>query len=182
MKKLFIDFDGVISDTIHTICKLYNYDFSYYADYEYITPSDIKSWSFKECTCATEEYIDTYFCQKRFFDNLVIMSGAIEAIDKLSNEYDITVVSMGMFPNLWLKDIWVTYHLPKCEFVGCRFDEYSDKSHIDMSDGIFIDDVSRNLATSNATRKICFGDKYEWNKDWNGERVCNWKELLNKLL
>ena len=50
-----------------------------------------------------------------------------------------------------------------------------------MSDGIFVDDSAQNLFTSNAKVKICFGDEYEWNKNWNGIRCFNWCELYNLL-
>ena len=59
--------------------------------------------------------------------------------------------------------------------------EYKDKSHIDMSDGIFIDDSVNNLETSNAAIKICFGDEYPWNEKWKGIRCANWHEVENYI-
>ncbi len=61
-------------------------------------------------------------------------------------------------------------------------DKYKDKSCIDMSGGILIDDEQRYLDNSNANMKVCFGDKYEWNEDWNGKRCFNWIELENYLM
>ena len=66
-------------------------------------------------------------------------------------------------------------------FIGVDINRYSDKSHIDMSGGIIIDDEINNLLTSNAPQKICFGDVCEWNKDWTGERLFNWIEVGNRL-
>ena len=60
--------------------------------------------------------------------------------------------------------------------------KHNDKSHIDMSDSIFIDDSYKNLATSNAKEKICFGDKYSWNEQWEGKRLLNWMEVRDYLL
>lgn len=45
--KLFVDFDGVIVNTITAICDLYNEDFKYYNDYKYVFPEQIKTWNFE---------------------------------------------------------------------------------------------------------------------------------------
>ena len=55
-----------------------------------------------------------------------------------------------------------------------------------MSNGVFIDDMIKNLNSSNADMKICFGD-YEWNKCYSDElkdyiKVTNWKEIGELLL
>lgn len=109
------------------------------------------------------------------------MDWAKEVLDKLKENYDITIVSMGYSPNLKAKELWINEHLPYCKFIGVNFKEYLDKSHIDMNDSIFIDDSAHNLITSNAAYKICFGDKYKWNKDWDGERCYNWSDVNNYL-
>ena len=52
-----------------------------------------------------------------------------------------------------------------------------------MSGGILIDDSANNLITSNAdVKKICYGDIYEWNKDWEGKRCWNWYEVREYLI
>ena len=71
---------------------------------------------------------------------------------------------------------WYRQQLSK-QYQEVDFKEFSDKSHIDMSDGIFIDDSVNNLITSNAELKICFGDEYDWNKNWNGIRCANWCDI-----
>lgn len=67
--------------------------------------------------------------------------------------------------------------MPYCDFIGVNLKQYTDKSHIDMQDGIFIDDSYNNLITSNAMFNICFGDKYVWNKNWKGVRCNNWHDV-----
>lgn len=176
-KKLFVDFDGVLSNTIKTICMLYDDDFQYYRDYKRVDWSEIETWDFTELNCANREYIDKYFNQPRFFRNIECMPWAKETMNKLSGLYDITIVSMGYRPNLIGKQKWVNDNFSDCDFIGVNFKEYDDKSHIDMSDGIFIDDSAKNLETSNAGLKICFGDEYEWNKDWTGIRCANWCDV-----
>ena len=176
-KKLFVDFDGVLSNTIKTICMLYDDDFQYYRDYKKVDWSEIETWNFTELNCANREYIDKYFNQPRFFRNIECMPWAKETMNKLSGLYDITIVSMGYRPNLIGKQKWVNDNFPDCEFIGVNFKEHNDKGHIDMSDSIFIDDSANNLMNSNAELKICFGDEYEWNKNWNGIRCANWFDV-----
>ena len=184
-KKIYIDFDGVISDTIATICSLYNDDFQEYPDYEYINWFDVNSWDFTELKLADKEYINSYFNQPRFFDRIILMDHVIHALKSISKKYDIVVVSMGNSPNLELKSFWLRWFEDnydiKIGFIGCEFAKHNDKSSIDMSGCVFIDDLSNNLRNSNADIKICFGDEYPWNTDWNGIRCYNWMEVLRKL-
>lgn len=182
LKTLYIDFDGVIVNTIKAIVSLYNYDFLYYKNFEIINWTDIETWNFEECNCCTREDIDKYFNQKRFFDRLEFMPFVKKVMESLAEKYDIYIVSMGDYPNLKLKNRFILEHFPYAKFIGCDFSKYSDKSHIDMSDGIIIDDSVINLERSNAGFKICFGDEYIWNREWKGFRASNWIEIENLLL
>ena len=182
MKKLYVDFDGCISNTIATICSLYNEDFKYYKKFVPIKWWEVNTWDFTECNCTTPEYINTYFNQPRFFDRLIYMDWAKETLDELKDTYDITIVSSGYSPNLKGKETWIQENLPYCKFIGVNLKKYKDKAHVDMSDGIFIDDSIHNLITSNALVNVCFGDEYEWNKDWTGFRCSNWIDVKNFLL
>ena len=176
-QKLFIDFDGCIVNTIKAICDLYNEDFKYYKKFIPIKWWEVNTWDFAECNCTTPEYINTYFNQPRFFERVEYMDWAKNILDELSEKYDITIVSSGYSPNLKAKEIWIKNNLPYCNFVGVNLKKYKDKSHIDMSKGIFVDDSMSNLTTSNAKIKICFGEVYPWNENWNGIRCYNWHEL-----
>ena len=104
------------------------------------------------------------------------MDNVEEVLNRLKDKYEITIISMGYSPNLKAKEIWINKHIPYAKFIGVNFKEYDDKSHIDMSDGFYIDDNEKNLNT-NAKLNICFGDLYEWNENWNGIRCYNWFEL-----
>lgn len=109
------------------------------------------------------------------------MDWAKEVLDKLKENFEITIVSSGYSPNLIAKDIWIRNNLPFCKFIGVNLKEYKDKSHIDMSGGIFIDDSMSNLVTSNAWFNICFGDVYSWNEEWKGIRCYNWNDVYQLL-
>ena len=87
IKKIIIDLDGVVFDTIQTIVNLYNEDHLMYKDFKVVLPSHIKTWDFNELTLESPEYIDKYFNQPRFFSqHLHLMNGAKWIINKLGNE------------------------------------------------------------------------------------------------
>lgn len=180
MERLYVDFDCTIVNTIKAIVSLYNEDFKYYKDYKYIHWTDINTWNFLECNCANPEYINTYFNQQRFYDKLEYLDNAKEVLDRLGEKYEIIIVSMGYSPNLRGKEIWIKENIPYAKFIGVNFKEYDDKAHIDMSDGVYVDDNQKNLNT-NAIENICFGDLYEWNNNWNGKRIYNWTDLEKYL-
>lgn len=182
-QKCFIDMDGVITDTIGSIVSLYNDDFQYYKKFRKIHPSEINTWDFAECNCAAKEYINTYFNQPRFFERLQFMNtNTKRVIEKLKEKYDVTILTMGFSPNFVGKQLWAVKNLPDTKMTCINMKEYDDKSHIDMSGAIFIDDKSENLRTSNASEKLLFGYEYSWNNDWNGKRLYDWTEIDNYLL
>ena len=168
--------DGCIVNTIAAIASLYNEDFQYYKDFQHVNWIDINTWDFLECNCADTKCINAYFNQPRFFDRLEYMDNAKEVLNRLKEEYDITVVSMGYSPNLRGKEIWIKKHMPYAKFIGVNFNEYDNKEHIDMSDGYYFDDNVKKLHT-NAIENICFGDIYSWNDNWKNKRCHNWYDI-----
>lgn len=186
-KTIMIDLDGVTFNTIKRITEMYDEDFCYYSDYEKIPWKDVVTWNFTELKAATPEYINTYFNQKRFFDKVEMFPLAKKVIDDLSEKYNITFVSHGFSPNLRLKKIWVKENFPYANFIGVNLKEHNDKSSVDMSNCIFIDDKFLNLENSNADIKICFGECYSWNKDFRKDKINNflaydWDEVGKLLL
>lgn len=132
IKTLYIDFDGTLVNTIKSIVDLYNEDFKYYKNFNYIRWWDIDTWGFEECNCAPPGYIDLYFNQPRFFEKLKFMQWAQWAVKKLSQYYTIKIVSHGYSPNLKQKESYSKEWFPFAEFIGVNLKEYSDKAHIDM--------------------------------------------------
>lgn len=181
-QKLFLDFDGCIVNSIKAIVDLYNEDFCFYENYRLVKWWDINTWNFTECNCADLNYINQYFNQQRFFDRLEFMPWAKEVITILEKIYDITIVSHGYSPNLILKQFWIKSHFPSIKFIGINLAKYIDKSCVDMSGSTFIDDNIKNFVNCNADHKICFGEEYSWNDDWQGERLVNWCDVYRKLV
>lgn len=182
--KLYVDFDGVIGNTIEAITTLYDLDFHDAPNYKKVDWSDVETWRFEELSAATEKQLDDYFNDDRFFVYLRPMENVVEILEYLSRYHEIEVVTVGYPKNVFLKGFWLKKHLPfikRCRGVILRDDE--DKSCVDMSDGILIDDVAKNLAASNARLKICYGDKYVWNEDLPDDavRCVNWTEVLDTI-
>lgn len=185
-RKLFLDFDNTIVNTTQAIVSLYNEDFQYYKDFNPVNWRTVDTYNFEECTLASKDYINTYFNQPRFFYRLICMSNAALALNFLANKFDITIVSLGFSPNLkgkveWLYNYYEIDDQLPFNFTGVNMKEYKDKSHINMSGGILVDDNARMLETSNASTKICFGEVHSWNDTWTGLRAKDWKELIAML-
>lgn len=182
-KRLILDFDGVIVNTIKAVCDCYSD--TYRTQYGYKPPRwwEVNAWDFRdECPLLDAKMLNSFFCSEIFFDKLEFMPWANEYINDLSFVYEIVVCTIGTKSNLKGKKEWINKYLPCVkELIGIDCDRYKDKSHIDMSNCIFVDDCSQNLSTSNADTKICFGDLYEWNKNWTGERAYNWADLTLQL-
>ena len=181
-RKLYIDVDNTFIDTIRCITNLYNEDFSAYPKYKFVHPCQMNTWGFEELKLADKDYINMYFNQPRFFKNVGFMDNAKEVIGRLKEHFDITFVSMGDYANLHLKGKWLKENVPYAKFIGLNTETYYDKSSIDMSNGILIDDTAKMLETSNAATKICFGDDYPWNESSNFHRCRNWCDVERYLM
>lgn len=186
-KNLFVDFDCTLVNTIKAIVSLYDEDFKHYPNYNKIQWEDIFSWDFRELEATTQDYINHYFNQERFFDRLELFEGALEAMNELNEKYNIKIVSHGHTPNLKIKEKYVNKYFPYAQFIGVNLENHTDKSNVDMTNGIFIDDSFNNLKTSNAEIKICFGETYEWNQEFDSSYInCfdafDWEAVKTLLL
>ena len=181
--RLFVDFDGTIVDTIGRICDIYNEDYSYYDGFVPFRPDEIKTWNFDELKLANRKVINLYFSQPRFFnDELQPMRGACEVLNRIHNNGDqVIIVSSGTKPNLKLKKAWLRNHIEFDNFIGVDIGKHNNKDHIDMRGGVFVDDMTMNLQGSNAMRKICYGQEYDWNVDWKGERCYTWEDIYDAI-
>lgn len=185
MKHIIIDIDNTLINTIATITNLYNEDFKFYSKFQFIDWHNVKTWDFEELELASREYINHYFNQPRFFREAVFMNNAVEVIERLYQRgYEIIFCSMCYSPNGRGKDLFLKELFPYAKFINVNIKEYPDKSHIDMSGAIFLDDDGKNLETSNAMFKVCFGELLPWNENYAGDRCCSWldfEEFINNL-
>ena len=143
----------------------------------------MQTYDCKECNLLTKERLREYFDRSDFYgltDVDIIFRDVLALIIKKG--WKPVFVTVGSIPNIaakkaWLKDDIIDNHYD-ATFIGLV--DVKDKSSVDMSDGIMIDDHPDMLNSSNAAVKICFGE-YGWNKDWEGLRAKNWKEAYKIL-
>jgi 5'(3')-deoxyribonucleotidase len=175
--------DGVILDYIPVIIDLYEEDYQLAIQLrkeDNIYPWQIQTWGFEELKLAPKGYIYDLFKSQRFFDRVKFFDGCLEFLKGLNYlNWEIEIVTNGHPINLALKDEFIKKHLPFCKLVGVNTNEYSDKSHIDMSGEhtYFIDDLAKNLIRSNCEKTIMFGVQKPWNEAWKGDWCYNYKEL-----
>ena len=160
IKTLYIDMDGVAINTIEAIVRMYDDDFSTYTDYKKIPWTEINTWDFTELKCASSEYINMYFNQKRFFDFVQPMDNFDEIVNRLKDRFSIKLCSMGYTPNLRRKELYIQEHYPFAEFIGVNFKSFPDKSHIDMSDGVIIDGENGFLSPQGDAKALAEKLKY----------------------
>ena len=179
--RIMIDFDNTAYNTSKAIVDLYHDDYCEYSNYKYINWRDIQTWEFSELSLAKKEVIDAYFNQRRFFRTIEPMKNFETVAWLLRKDYKLTFCSHGYSPNLRQKEKFIAHYYPNDDFIGVNLKEHKDKSCVDMSNCIFIDDTAKNLTTSNATVKILFGPDMEFNKDWNGIRCHTWADVLETI-
>jgi len=182
--KLFIDVDGTIIDSIKAFCDTYNELFKNHPNFKKAQWWEVETWNFSD-QCPLVHNVEDIFANELFFKYAEFINGNTkETIEKLCYKYEVVICSIGTLQNIAYKSLWLKENLPCVkEYVflvndGCNM----DKSIIDMNNSIFIDDVKSNLDSSNAKLKICFGDEYEWNKEWQGIRCCNWTDIYKLLI
>ncbi len=179
---LYVDFDGTIVNSVKRICDMYNEDYLMYPDFKKVNWTDVNTWEFEELFCADKDNILEYFNFPRFFnEELEYMDWAKILLRQLSTQHEIRVVSMGDWANLIGKYNWIKKNLPYAQFMGIDNAIYPNKGHLDLSDGILIDDNENNLCNTNAKYTICFGDVYTWNEKWTGTRCENWASVVKKI-
>lgn len=174
--------EGVIADCIKAICDLYNEDYALYDNFKPAKWYEVEEWNFSDqCPLMSKKEMYSYFDNPRLFEKMEFMGNAKEVIERLSNKYNIIIVTKGTDKNFELKKQWLEKHLDcAIEFIGVPT-YIMCKKNVDMSGGVFLDDRADNVEHSNAKVKIVFGDIYEWNRDWNGTRCFNWYDVERLL-
>ena len=171
--KIYLDVDGVIWHSCQAACDVINKRYG-----TNIQGNKILSWNFKEVeNNFKDEDIEYIFADYYFFKCVKWINGAFDFINRYKDK--IVIVTKGTFQNIQRKiDIFNELDL-NIRIYGIPLD--NSKSVINMQNGLFIDDSTKNLNESNATYKIQFleykdnkNDIREWTKDWRGLRMYKW--------
>lgn len=184
--KLFVDFDSTITASIKSFCKTYNFLYKYHESFKPADWTKVNQWDFgDQCPLLPDKQsVAEIFASKHFFKKLEFMPGAREVLYALHKEYDVVLVTIGDHVNLARKSMWIYQKLGFVKDVILLNNEGGkmDKSLVQMHNGIFIDDVASNLESSNAEVKICYGQTYPWNEEWQGFRCENWNDVAKLLI
>ena len=167
-QKLFLDFDSTIVDTVKAFCKTYNEIYSWLPGFKEADHTKVSDWNFADECPLQVGCTGKMFEMKELFDNLEFFPDAAKTIRSLHDKYEIIIVTIGSPQNIAHKALWISENLPflhEMIFISNRNIDM-DKSIIDMSGGIFIDDHGKNLSSSNADSINLFGEIKPWNKEW----------------
>lgn len=178
-QKIFLDFDSTVVDSVKAYCEVNNWMFNAHANYKKVNKWDLSD----ECPLAAN-IVEDIFASKEFFLVLEPMDDyTLEVLNMLKQKYEVIICSIGTPENISKKAKWIEQRLDiKDMILLSQSNLKMDKSIIDMSGGIIIDDHANNLFSSNADIKICFGETKAWNENWGSMRVRNWKALGEMLL
>lgn len=179
---IFLDFDDTIVESINNVIRIANKRYN-----RNIQVSDIHHWDFTNLYDGIpSDDIIHIFGEQEFFDTLRFKRGAILTLQKFSKRNFLNIVSCVInYDAMMLKYHWINQHLNNMNipvgFMGIP--PHKDKSIIDMSDGIAIDDNAQYLDVTNAKYKILFDNQNDMdvNKHWIGNRVYSWYELDDVL-
>ena len=153
--KLFIDFDNTIANSSEVIVDMLNEHFDKNENFEKLRKYDFSDL-FPECS---------YWDIEKFFD-------------------EISIVTIGTKDNLENKKRFLKENNLELTFYGIENNGRSDKSSVDMHNGVFIDDHIGCLHSSNAKIKILMKnvENGEWNKVEPNDDIYvvnNWYEVYS---
>lgn len=182
--KVYLDFDNTLVDSNNAMIYLLNQEYGTDRKYE-----ELKRYDFKDLfPKLTDEHCEELFGGWRLFGLLDFFESCYETLDYFKKRCEYSLVTYGSKENLFCKEFWCKKHLPFIKnYYLLEFKEDNcgyDKSMIDMSDGIFVDDHIEYLRSSNAKVKILFRNNHDgdWNEINNLDDVYvvnSWKEIYH---
>lgn len=179
--KLFIDFDNTIANSSEVIVDMLNEHFGKNENFEKLRKYDFSDL-FPECSYWD---IEKFFNSDEMFERLKIFPSMIETVDAFKDFFDeISIVTIGTKDNLENKKRFLKENNLELTFYGIENNGRSDKSSVDMHNGVFIDDHIGCLHSSNAKIKILMKnvENGEWNKVEPNDDIYvvnNWYEVYS---
>ena len=139
MKRICVDMDEVMADTLAEHIRRYNQTFD-----EAVTPQDLAGKGLFEITPVDRrQQLRAFLDAEDFFEDLALMPGAQDVLQQLSSRFDIFIATQAMaVPNsLGSKYRWLQRHfpfIPPTQYIFC-----GDKSILRAD--YLIDDLPKNL-------------------------------------
>lgn len=159
--KLYLDFDNTIVNTNEVAIDYFNKKFGTSKDIR-----KLKKYNFKDLfESLTDKEIQKFFSSDYLYKNITFLESCYDKLYSIRNYIDAHVVTICCNENIGYKTDWISENMPIVSKTTCVVKGNNDKSSIDMSDGIFIDDHIECLRSSNAKIKILY--KYWQDTEWN---------------
>ena len=190
--KLFIDIDNTIYNSTKRVVDILNERYCKAIDYR-----NVKHYSFLDQfpEVPYQEIKDlfdlpTFYTNTNFYEFLTLTAFMVltRLCDK--NKASINFVTLGTIKNLeykrdWLNNACTAWEIEYNEYYG-NTNSKNDKTFIDMSDGILIDDNAECLRKSNASIKILLKNNKDtsWNKVFPNDEfyIANdWNDVYDML-
>lgn len=180
---LFLDFDDTICLTSKQFVKLANKKYKKEEDW-----NNINRWDFKDLYPEiTNNDIDNIFSSEDFFVDLELCENCLDVINSIKNLVNIHIATIGTDKNLKNKMKWIKENLNiDFNFNGILDTGINDKSSVDMSGAIFVDDRTDNLRSSNANIKILYRNyhNYSWQQIEPNDNIYvvdSWEQICSIL-
>lgn len=166
---LYLDLDDTVFDTENFLRKKLG---GSWLQYEGLLYEAYEEMDFSELVKVLSVFKD--------YRKIPLVNGAKEGLNILKDYYNIIFCSSyHLDPEKKSKQMIAD--LMGFDLILCGGDDW-DKSHIDMSKGVFVDDNTRLLNKSNASKKVCFYKRFNMVEEFkDGKIVFSWAELLEEL-
>lgn len=171
----------LIANSSEVIVDMLNEHFDKNENFEKLRKYDFSDL-FPECSYWD---IEKFFNSDEMFERLKIFPNMIETVDAFKDFFDeISIVTIGTKDNLENKKRFLKENNLELTFYGIENNGRSDKSSVDMHNGVFIDDHIGCLHSSNAKIKILMKnvENGEWNKVEPNDDIYvvnNWYEVYS---
>ncbi len=190
MKKIGIDIDEVLSETVAGFLAFYNeeHDTHFFFD-------QIVEYSFSKIFNITPEAEKSEliaFFASTYFAELATVSGSTEAIKKLSKNYELYAVSSRPPQLMKLTSDWLDKHFngyfEEIILIDSHFDSSKNKSSVCIEKHLdyFVEDVLSYAEDCAMTELQVFLLDKPWNQsrieDHNIIRVKNWSEIVDTII
>lgn len=105
IKKVYIDLDNTVFDTLDTIIYLYNEEFKYHEGFKEIEHGDVQTYDCKECNLLTKEHLKEYFDRSDFYKKYTDVDTVFWKVLDLIDEkgWRLVFVTIGSVPNIAAK-------------------------------------------------------------------------------
>lgn len=181
---LYVDFDNTIVNSSEVIVKMLNEQFGENKDYRKLRKYDFKDL-FPNCSYWD---IEKYFESDKMFEQLELYPESYNTLNSFKDKFEnITIVTIGTEDNIEKKRKFIKDKFSfNIDLIGIENHGRSNKSSVDMRDGVFIDDHVDCLHSSNAKVKILIktSENAEWSKIEPNDDiyvVSNWYEIYSIL-